>query len=144
MSTLSWRPLSGPDLPAVTELARLCLSADGGQPFAADPAFLGGWYASGAPTRSGWDGKRLVCVSALGLEPRDQAGGRHVAITTGLVHPCGGAAESAGTRSTGSGRMRSAGAPTITLNVNVNNPHAALLYSRVGFAPTGRRARYQG
>lgn len=41
-------------------------------------------------------------------------------------------------------RLRSAGATTITLNVNVNNPHAIVLYRRLGFTRTGRRARYQG
>jgi mycothiol synthase len=40
-------------------------------------------------------------------------------------------------------RMRSAGETTITLNVNVDNPHAAALYRRLGFTRTGRRARYQ-
>jgi mycothiol synthase len=40
-------------------------------------------------------------------------------------------------------RMRSAGEASITLNVNVNNPHAAALYRRLGFTRTGRRARYQ-
>jgi mycothiol synthase len=40
-------------------------------------------------------------------------------------------------------RMRSAGETTITLNVNVNNPHATALYRRLGFARTGRRARYE-
>jgi len=42
-------------------------------------------------------------------------------------------------------RMRHAGHTTITLNVNVNvnNPHAAALYRRLGFTPIGRRARYQ-
>ncbi len=35
---LSWRLLGAPDLPAVTGLARACLSADGGQPFAAGEA----------------------------------------------------------------------------------------------------------
>jgi len=40
-------------------------------------------------------------------------------------------------------RMRHAGHTTITLNVNVNvnNPHAAALYARLGFARTGGRAR---
>ena len=40
-------------------------------------------------------------------------------------------------------RMRAAGETTITLNVNVNNPHPAALYRRLGFARTGRRARYR-
>lgn len=39
-------------------------------------------------------------------------------------------------------RMRSAGETTITLNVNVDNPRAAALYRRLGFAYSGRRARY--
>jgi mycothiol synthase len=39
-------------------------------------------------------------------------------------------------------RMRSAGETTITLNVNIDNPHAAALYERAGFTRTGRRARY--
>lgn len=38
--------------------------------------------------------------------------------------------------------MRSGGETAITLNVNVNNPHAAALYRRLGFADRGRRARY--
>lgn len=33
-------------------------------------------------------------------------------------------------------RRRSAGETTITFNVNVDNPHAAALYRRVGFART--------
>jgi mycothiol synthase len=40
-------------------------------------------------------------------------------------------------------RLRSAGASTITLNVNVDNPHAIALYRRLGFTRTGRRARYE-
>lgn len=85
MVALSWRALGQPDLPAVTDLARLCLSADGGQPFAADPGFLNVWYASGAATHAGWDGQRLVCVSSLRQQPR--SGDSHVAVTTGMVHP---------------------------------------------------------
>ena len=40
-------------------------------------------------------------------------------------------------------RIRAAGATSITLNVNTDNPHAAALYRRLGFASIGRRARYQ-
>jgi mycothiol synthase len=40
-------------------------------------------------------------------------------------------------------RMRSAGETTITLNVNVNNPRAAALYTKLGFVRVGRRARYE-
>ena len=76
---LSWRLLGEPDLPAVIELARECLSADGGQPFAASSGFLGRCYLSGAETYAGFGGTRLVCVSSL---RRDGA-----AVTTGLVHP---------------------------------------------------------
>jgi mycothiol synthase len=76
---LSWRPLSPSDPPAVTDLARSCLAADGGQPYAGDPDVIGSAYFSGAQTHSGWDGARLVCVSAL------REG--EIATTTGLVHP---------------------------------------------------------
>ena len=38
--------------------------------------------------------------------------------------------------------MRAGGQTVITLNVNVDNPHAAALYRRLGFAQAGRRARY--
>jgi mycothiol synthase len=75
---LSWRLLGEPDFPALTELARECLSADGGQPFAASPGFLGRCYLSGAQTYAGFSGTRLACVSSLRLAP---------AVTTGLVHP---------------------------------------------------------
>jgi hypothetical protein len=91
---VSWRALGQADVSAVTDLARQCLSADGGQPFAADPGFLSGWYAFGAETHAGWDGQRL-------------------------------------------------GETAITLNVNLNNPHAAMLYVRLGFTTIGRRARYR-
>jgi mycothiol synthase len=40
-------------------------------------------------------------------------------------------------------RMRSAGQASITLNVDISNPHAAALYRRLGFTRIGRRARYQ-
>jgi mycothiol synthase len=40
-------------------------------------------------------------------------------------------------------RMRAAGETTIALDVNVNNPHAAALYRRLGFTQAGRRARYE-
>ena len=82
VGALSWRLLGEPDLPAVIELARECLSADGGQPFAASPEFLGRCYLSDAETYSGFSGSRLVCVSSL---RRASPGG--VAVTTGLVHP---------------------------------------------------------
>jgi mycothiol synthase len=86
---LSWRLLGEPDLPAVVELARDCLSADGGQPFAASPGFLGRCYLSGAETYSGFSGTRLVCVSSLRPATPDPpgAGQGGAAITTGLVHP---------------------------------------------------------
>lgn len=39
-------------------------------------------------------------------------------------------------------RARAAGWDSVLLDVNVNNPGAARVYSRLGFAPIGRRARY--
>jgi len=53
---LSWRLLGEPDLPAVIELARECLSTDGEQPFAANSGFLGRCYLSGAETYAGLGG----------------------------------------------------------------------------------------
>jgi ribosomal protein S18 acetylase RimI-like enzyme len=293
-AALSWRPLGQPDLPAVTDLARACLSTDGGQPFAASPGFLSRSYLSGAETYAGWDGARLTCASSLRWLPPDAPGDGQTAaaVTTGLVHPAwrrlgigghafdwaagraGSSALRAETEALNAGahalyrakglsqvfaedvmqlaasvrppaahapdglilsewgqaaparfyavyaaafrerpgfpgwpqarwiewitddedfraewtllatlagtdvafiaaaatgwitqmgvlrsargkdigarliveavqRMRSAGETTITLNVNINNPHAATLYRRLGFATTGRRARYQ-
>jgi mycothiol synthase len=40
-------------------------------------------------------------------------------------------------------RMRSAGETNITLNVNIDDPPAAALYRRLGFAWIGRRTRYR-
>jgi mycothiol synthase len=89
VDALSWRSLGEPDRPAVVELARECLSADGGQPFAASPGFLGRHYLSGAETYSGFHGTRLVCVSSLRRAspgpPGTGQGG--LTVTTGLVHP---------------------------------------------------------
>jgi ribosomal protein S18 acetylase RimI-like enzyme len=41
------------------------------------------------------------------------------------------------------GRMAAGGATEAWLNVNVDNPSAAGLYRRLGFAPAGRRARFE-
>jgi len=85
-AALSWRSLDPSDLPALMELARACLSADGGQPFADSPGFLSRCYLSGADTHAGWDGARLVCVSSLRRRPAP-GDGRDPDVTTGLVHP---------------------------------------------------------
>lgn len=86
---LSWRPLADGDLAALTKLARACLTADGGQPFAADTAFLRQCYLSGARALAGFDCSALVCASSLrrrAIElPRDGQG--DAGVTTGLVHP---------------------------------------------------------
>jgi len=86
---LWWRPLVDSDLPAVIELARVCLSADGGQPFAASSGFLGRSYLSGAEAYAGFDGAGLICVSSLRRpSPGSSDDGRTgAAVTTGLVHP---------------------------------------------------------
>jgi ribosomal protein S18 acetylase RimI-like enzyme len=80
LRALSWRLLGEPDLPALIELASECLSADGGQPFAASAGFLSRWYLPGTETHAGFSGAQLVCVSSL--RRRDGA-----PVTTGLVHP---------------------------------------------------------
>ena len=76
---LSWRPLGDADLPALTELAQICLAADGGQPFAASSSFLSRCYLSGARTWAGFARTRLVSVSSLR--------GADAPVTTGLVLP---------------------------------------------------------
>ena len=83
---LSWRPLDESDLPALTELARACLAADGGQPFAADAGFLRGRHLAGAESLAAFDGSALVCVSSLRWPPPEDAG-TATPVTTGLVHP---------------------------------------------------------
>jgi mycothiol synthase len=83
---LSWRPLAESDLPAVAELAGVCLAADGGQPWAASPGFVRGYYFAGAQACVGFAGGRLVCVSALRPRSAGNTGGA-AAVTTGLVHP---------------------------------------------------------
>lgn len=89
-AALSWRMLGEADLPALTGLASACLSADGGQPFAASSAFLRRCYLSGAESRAGFagdtGGDTLVCVSSLRRTPPDGGDGQP-AVTTGLVHP---------------------------------------------------------
>jgi mycothiol synthase len=82
---LLWRMLGEPELPAVQGLARECLSADGGQPFAANLGYLSECYLGRAQTRGGFSGPTLVCISSL----RDAAAVQRAgdAITTGLVHP---------------------------------------------------------
>ncbi len=87
---LSFRPLGPLDLPVLIELAAQCFSADGGQPFAADPDFLSRSYLADAETYAGWaeGGTRLVCVSSLRWLTRDWPGEAdvRVPVTTGLVH----------------------------------------------------------
>lgn len=75
--------LAEPDLPAVQGLAGECLSADGGQPFAASAGYLSGCYLGAAQARGGFSGPLLICASsvrAAAQRPGDT-------ITTGLVHP---------------------------------------------------------
>jgi mycothiol synthase len=88
-AVLSWRPLGQLDLTAVMDLARVCLSTDGGQPFAASPGFLSRSYLSGAETYAGWDGARLTCVTSLRWLPPGAPEDSQAAagVTTGLVHP---------------------------------------------------------
>ncbi len=80
---LSWRPLTAADMPALTSLAAVCLSADGGLPFAAEPGFfrprylpegLGVTLGAQVPTVG------LVAAAAVSVE-------EHKAIIVGQVHP---------------------------------------------------------
>jgi mycothiol synthase len=82
---LSWRPLAEPDLPALAELAAVCLAADGGQPFAASLDFLRQRYLADAETVAAFDAGQLTCAASVrtvaGAPPGTQA------VTSGLVHP---------------------------------------------------------
>ena len=72
----------------MTELAGVCLAADGGQPFAASPGFLSRCYLAGAETLAGFAGGELICVTSLRRATADPAAGAGTgALTTGLVHP---------------------------------------------------------
>jgi len=82
---LSWRILGEPELPVLRRLASECLSADGGQPFAASLGYLSECYLGSAQTRGGFSGPTLICVSSLRAAAAVQRAGD--AITTGLVHP---------------------------------------------------------
>jgi len=84
---LSWRAMTGADLPALTALAALCLEADGGQPFAASPDFLQRSYPPGQLTRLGFVDDQLVCAASLHGGWLATPGSADHAITTGLVHP---------------------------------------------------------
>lgn len=81
----SWRALGPADLPALAELARRCVAADGGQPFAADPAFLSGSYLTGGQAIGLFDGPVLRCASALRLT--QPASVDSSAVTCGMVDP---------------------------------------------------------
>ncbi len=88
LAALSWRSLTGSTLPVLTELAGACLAADGGQPFAASPAFLSRCYLDGAETLAGFAGGELVCATSLRRPPADSpAASGSAAVTTGMVHP---------------------------------------------------------
>jgi mycothiol synthase len=86
---LAWRPLGESDLTAAVKLAAACLAADGGQPFAADAAFVRRRYLDGARARTSLDGDELVCISSV--RPSSPGAPGHVDgvswVTTGLVHP---------------------------------------------------------
>jgi ribosomal protein S18 acetylase RimI-like enzyme len=85
---MPWRSLDEADLPAVAELAAVCLTADGGQPYAADSGFLRGWYFGGALSRGLFDGGSLVCATSMRRAVPDSAAALGAtASTTGLVHP---------------------------------------------------------
>lgn len=61
----SWRVLGAADLPALAALAARCLAADGGQPFAAEPAFVGRSYLSAGRAVGYFVGTSLACASVL-------------------------------------------------------------------------------
>jgi len=79
--SLTWRPLAGADLPALTILAHRVLAADGGQPIAATAAFLRGRYLADPQSTSAWHGADLVAVAAV------RPGGDGALVGTAMVDP---------------------------------------------------------
>lgn len=84
---LSWHPIDRPSMPAVAELARVCLATDGGQPFAASPDFLRRCYLDSTEAMAGYAGGELVCATSLRRPPATLPGASGAAVTTGMVHP---------------------------------------------------------
>ena len=74
--TITWRPLTGADRPALFDLAARVLAVDGGHPMAGTESFLRSRYLSG-PNQAAFAGDRLVAV----------AGRREAGAATGLVDP---------------------------------------------------------
>src|SRR5258708_11358717 len=59
-----WRPLEAGDLRGLYEWACRCVAMDGGQPFAADPAFVARCYLSAGQSRGAFAGPVLACASS--------------------------------------------------------------------------------
>jgi GNAT superfamily N-acetyltransferase len=121
-----WVALGG-DVPAeLVRLAERCRAADGGMPLAPSPGFLRRrWAAPG--------GGRWRPSSANGRRTRPD----------GVVPAARGRGLGGALVCEALARMAADGSPEAWLNVNVNNPGAAALYRRLGFADAGRRARYR-
>ena len=100
------------------------------------------WRPLQGPDRSAVAGLARACLA--GTEAGFLAGeGTGWIAQAGVVPRARGRGVGAALMTEGIRRMRAAGETTITLNVNVNNPHAAALYRRLGFTRTGGRARYR-
>jgi len=123
--TLTWSELDDADLPALRDLARSCLDADGGLPIFTSDGLLRARLLGGETLAARDDDGALV--AAAGVAVRDGA-----ATTSGLVHP--------ERRGRGLGRRllewageRAADA-TLTVATETCEPSAERLYARFGLA----------
>ncbi|WP_344149142.1 GNAT family N-acetyltransferase [Nocardioides koreensis] len=123
--TITWGPLTESDLPALRDLARACLDADGGLPILTSDGLLRARLLAGETLAARDETGALV--AAAGAAVRDGA-----ATTSGLVHPAH--------RGQGLGRRlmewaaAAAGPAFLTAATETCEPTAERLYARFGLA----------
>ncbi len=123
--TITWDSLTEADLPALRDLARACLDADGGLPILTSDGLLRARLLGGDTLAARDDTGALV--AAAGVAVRDGA-----ATTSGLVHPA--------FRGQGIGRRlmawaaESAGSASLTVATETCEASAERLYARFGLA----------
>ncbi len=82
-SALIWRPLDTSDLPVLASLSAVCLAADGGLPFAADPGFFSPRYLPEAPGKTLGAFSPAAGIVAAAAVRQEECG----ATIVGQVHP---------------------------------------------------------
>lgn len=127
MSQVAWAPLTEEDLPALRELARACLRADGGLPHLADEPMLRRYFLAGAGIGGRDETGDLVAAAGILAD-------RGARTATGLVRP------SARHRGLGSElaawcREQSGGA-LVRVAVETTSPETETFLNRLGLVRT--------